>query len=192
MKKSFGKVKGVVDEQVSKRIAERDADGRVVVNMTVKDDTDFLSSFSPRSNPVISTEVAEFIENSTYLLHSTDAMTLRIHSNCVDEQEKIDYPCAIKEYYADKYLVNEKELRRNRIIILLLTIAGILTLAMAFQIDNAIWSEVVDIAAWVFLWEAVDIGAFRNRELRVKRMRYMAYMSMKVEYSPLTIGKEKR
>ena len=179
-----------VEEQLSKRPAERDSDGRVIVNMNVKDDTDFLSPFSPRGNPVISTEVAEFIENSTYSVHASDPLTLRIYSDCIDDQERIDYRGAIKEYYADKYLANQKELKRNGIIILLLTIAGIITLTFAFRIDSNIWSEVVDIAAWVFLWEAVDIGTFKNRELRLKRKRYLAYMSMNVEFESLAEKKE--
>ena len=82
------------------------------------------------------------------------------------------------------------ELKRNRIIIFLLMIAGVITLALAFRINSNIWSEVVDIAAWVFLWEAVDIGTFKNRELRLKRKRYLAYMSMKVEFELLDARKE--
>ena len=69
-------------------------------------------------------------------------------------------------------------------------IAGVITLALAFRINSNIWSEVVDIAAWVFLWEAVDIGTFKNRELRLKRKRYLAYMSMKVEFELLDARKE--
>ena len=180
------------EEKAIKRRTERDADGRVIVNMNVKDDTDFLSPFSPRAHPVISTEVAEFIENSAYSLHISDPLTLRIYSDCIDDQERNDYREAIKEYYADKYFANQKELKRNGIIILLLTIVGIITLALAFQIDSNIWSEVVDIAAWVFLWEAVDIGTFKSRELRLKRKRYLAYMSMKVEYYPISCKKGKQ
>ena len=172
-------------EQLHSRRHQKDKDGNIIVNMTIKNDDDFLSVYSTNETPVIATEVAEFIENSTYSLHASDPLTLRIYSDCIDDQEKIDYRGAIKEYYAYKYLVNQKELKRNGIIILLLTIAGIITLAFAFRIDSNIWSEVVDIAAWVFLWEAVDIGVFRNRDLRLKRKRYLSYMSMKLEYHPL-------
>ncbi len=44
---------------------QRDEQGRIIINMTVKDDSEFLSRFSERSTPVISSEVAEFLENST-------------------------------------------------------------------------------------------------------------------------------
>ena len=190
MKPSFRQTKKDVDQRLSGRRRNRDSEGCIIIDMTVKNDDDFLSVYSTNEIPVIATEVAEFIENNTSSLHASDPLTLRIYSNCIDESEQKDYREAIKEYYTDKYIVNEKELKRNRIIIFLLMIAGVITLALAFRINSNIWSEVVDIAAWVFLWEAVDIGTFKNRELRLKRKRYLAYMSMKVEFELLDARKE--
>ena len=57
-----------------------------------------------------------------------------------------------------------------------------LALLLEYRVGSLIWAEVIDIAAWVFLWEAVDIGIFRNRELREKRLRYRSFMEMKIVY----------
>ena len=179
MKESFRKIKKRVDKELSVRRYERDVENRMIINMTVKDDSDFLSVFSENETPVISTNVADFIENSTHALPPKEEFTLRIYSNCIDDEEKTDYQKAIKEYYAEKYIANEKELKRNIFLVFVLMLVGIFVLAFAFQVDHAIWAEVIDIAAWVFLWEAVDISAFLNRSLRLKRKRYIAYMSMK-------------
>lgn len=182
-------IKREVKKQSSERKYKRDADGRVIINMTVKDDTDFLSVFSTGDTPVISSEVAEFLESSTHSILPKEQLTLRIHSDCIDDNEKEEYRQAIKEYYTERYITNKRELRRNAIIVLLLALAGIITLATAFLIEhqtaNPFWAEVVDIIAWVFLWEAVDIGAFKNRGLRLKRFRHLAFMSMKIEYCPV-------
>lgn len=164
------------------RQRKRDENGNIVIDMTVKNDDDFLSVYSGSEAPIISSDVADFIENSTRSLPPQQAYTLRIHSNCIDDKEKIEYDSAIKEYYAEKYFANKKELRINRIIVLLLLMAGVLVLSLAFQVENHIWSEVIDIAAWVLLWEAVDIWAFKNRELNIKAKRCLAFMDMKVEY----------
>ena len=68
----------------------------------------------------------------------------------------------------------------------LLTIAGILVLSLAIALqyltDYQVWSEVIDIVAWVFLWEAVDISAFENRSLRNKYRRYQAFLNMKIVF----------
>ncbi len=182
MKSSFRETKKEVNERLSDRRHKRDEDGCVIIDMTVKNDDDFLSVYSTNETPIISTDVAEFIENSTHSISPRDRFALHIHSNCIDESEKTEYAAAIKEYYAEKYIANKKELNLNRIIISILTLVGIIVLALAFQIENAVWSEVIDIAAWVLLWEAVDIGVFKNREINLRRQRYLAYMSMNIVY----------
>ena len=186
MKQQRKEIKREVKKQSSERKYKRDADGRVIIDMTVKDDTDFLSAFSTGDTPVISSEVAEFLENSTHSILPKEQLTLRIHSDCIDDNEKEEYRQAIKEYYTERYITNDRELKRNAVIVLLLALAGVITLALAFFIEhqtaNLFWTEVVDIIAWVFLWEAVDISAFKNRGLRLKRFRHLAFMSMRIEY----------
>ncbi len=174
-------------EKLNRRF-ERDDEGRVIVNMTVNDDSSFLSTFSENNTPVISGDVAEFIEHITNAVPVTEPLTLRIHSNCIDEQEQVLYQAAVKEYYSGIQIANGRELKRNNIIVLLLTMAGILVLALKIWLEcrtsSVIGAEVIDIAAWVFLWEAVDVSAFQNRALRFKRRRYLSYLSMKIEYVP--------
>ena len=97
---------------------------------------------------------------------------------------------SIKEYYSEKSIANARELKRNNIISLLLTLAGIFVLIVQllfeYKLSSLIWAEVIDIVAWVFLWEAVDISAFGNRSLRLKNKRYLSYVSMKIEYVDIT------
>lgn len=167
----------------------RDSDGRIIVDMTVNDDTNFLSVYSENPSPVICTEAAAFIENCTAAIPPHEQLTLRIHSDCIDDLEKEIYRRAISEYYRKQYSANEIERKRNNLIVFLLTAAGVLTLlAEVFLLeftDYQIWAEMIDIVAWVLLWEAVDISIFRNKALRMKRKRYFSYISMKIEYIPL-------
>ena len=167
---------------IQARLRKRDSDGNIIIDMTVSNGDDFLSVYSTSHTPVISTDVAAFIENSGHSISVRESIALHIHSNCIDDGEKMEYASAMKEYYAEKYVASRKELRLNRIIALLLLIAGVLVLTFAFHIEHHLWSEVIDIAAWVLLWEAVDIWAFKNRELVLLSKRYLAFMNMKVEY----------
>lgn len=175
-----------IRSQICKKKHERSADGSVIINMTVKDDKDFLSVFSSGDTPVISSEVAEFLETNTQSILPNEDLTLRIHSSCIDETEKDEYRQAIKEYYTEQYIANNRELKRNSLISALLAFIGAVILALAFLIDNQtlnpLWSEIVDIIAWVFLWEAVDISAFKNKGLRLKKTRCLSFIAMNVEY----------
>lgn len=173
-----------IKNSLSRRF-EFDGEGRIVINMTVSDDSDFLSVFSAKSTPVISSGVADFLESSVSSLPPGAPLTLRIHGSCIDEREKELYRTAIGEYYAEKYSANEREFKRNNISVLLLAISGVLVLALNVFLGKAqslIGSEVIDIIAWVLLWEAVDLGVFAGRSLRLARKRFSALRSMKVEY----------
>ncbi len=171
--------------KITEKVYQRDSEDRIIVNMNVKDDTDFLSVFSINETPVISNEVAEFLENSTQTIHADEQLTLCIKSDCIDETEQKLYKAAIKEYYSEKYCSNDRELQVFNRIAFVLAIVGILILSFAVFIEfrnSVIWAEVIDIVAWVFLWEAVDIKFFKTRELKQKRKRYAAFISMKIQY----------
>ena len=165
---------------------QKDNEGLMIINMNVKCDDDFLSVYSPTKTPIINTDVAEFIESAAEATKPNEAFTLRIYSNEIDNTEKSLYEKAIRTYYKEKQISNEMSLRRNNIIATLLFAFGIFVLALAIIIDytleSAIWSEVIDIVAWVLIWEAADIAIFRNNELRVKKKRYNSFINMNIEY----------
>ena len=58
------------------------------IDMTVNDDSDFLSPYAETGKPVISSEVAEFLENSANAFHPKEKITLSVHSDCIDDNEK--------------------------------------------------------------------------------------------------------
>ena len=188
MNRKFRERKKEADRQMKARKYKRDDGGRVIIQMNVKDDANFLSEFSESATPVISTEVAEFIENETNAVPPNEDFTLQVYNDCIDDREEKVYSAAIKEYYMQKYIANEREIKRNRFAVLLLGIAGILVLAAElifdYRVGNALWSSVIDIVAWVLLWEAVDIGVLEARVTAIKRKRFLAYLSMKTEYIP--------
>ena len=189
LKEQFEQVKQNIEEQMQNRQPVIDEQNRVVINMTVKNDDDFLSVYSENDTPVISQSVADFLENKVQSLKPSQQLTLRIKSNCVDDEEKKVYPLAIKEYYTEKYLATQNEIKRLNVIALLLAIFGVIVLGFALYVDSVIhsviWAEVIDIVAWVLLWEAVDISIFRNRENRVTKQRCIALASANVEFYDL-------
>ena len=153
--------------------------------MVVNDDSHFLSVFSVHDTPVITNDVAEFIEASTPTIKPKNSLTLKIKSNCIDETEKVLYKRAIKEYYTEKYIASGQELARNRTVTVLLALVGILALALALLLEyltSPVWVEVIDIVAWVFLWEATYIYFFESRKLKYTRRKYVSYVAMKVEF----------
>lgn len=177
-----------MEHNISQKFSEikRDCDGRAIVDMEVKDDTEFLSVYCKSDMPTINSSVADFLENATRSRPCDEQFTLRIHSNCIDDREKKVYKQAIKNYYTEEFLAQERERKRNNIISLWLCLVGLLFLVIAIYVDfmpaKLVWAEFIDIVAWVFLWESVDIFFLKNREMRLKRKKYLSFISMKVEY----------
>ena len=189
MSNNFREMKKNADRQMKERRLKRDEEGRVILQMNVKQDDSFLSEFSETQSSVISESVAEFIENETNAVLPHEELTLQIKSNCIDDREEKIYGAAIKEYYMKKYIANEQEIRRNRVITVMLTLAGLFALAVqllySFFVGDPLWVSVMEIVAWVLLWEATDKGLLEARVLRVKRKRFLAFLSMKIEFLPL-------
>lgn len=189
IRKKLRDMQNRAEEELLKKPYERDGENRVVLYMNVKNDDSFLSPFSESETPIISSEVADFIEESTNGIPLGEEYALRIKSDCIDEREREDYRKGIKAYFEKRYVQNEREMKRNRILSVVCALVGILVLALAVFLEyrfHEIWAEFIDIVAWVLVWEAVYVEAFENRKARLKRYYYLACMTMKVEYIQIT------
>ncbi len=189
MIRSIRELKKQMHDRLREEQIERDEEGRAVVKMTVLRDEDFLSDFSAGSIPVISSQVAEFIEERTSAFSPQEPLSLNIYSDCIDSQEKIVYDQALKEYYVRHYSENKRELVRNTFISAIMAAVGILALTVVilfyFFERHPVLTEIVDIFAWVFLWEAVDLFFLQRSVLRGKRARYLRLIEAKIKFLPL-------
>lgn len=159
--------------------SEYDCEGREIINMTVKNDDGFLSPYGSDSGENLSYEVAEFLDNSVKSLSLRNGVLLKIKSNAIDEDEKQRYQKAIKNHYGAKVLESERQMKRNSVasLIMLLLAVAVLTVCVVLEIRgvNSIALELIDIVAWVFMWEAVDLfflerGVLKTEQLRACRL----------------------
>ena len=78
-------------------------------------------------------------------------------------------------------------MRRNLIVSVIFTVIGIVGLAAMLLLDHffnsAIWVEVVDIFAWVFVWEAVDQFFIERRKLNIEKRKYQAFTEAEIQYN---------
>ncbi len=165
-----------------------DNDNRTVIDMLVKDDTEFLSKFSNKNSFVISSEVATFLENSVKNVKLKEDLKLRIYSDCIDDEEKVLYRQGVKDYYSDALNSVKREYKRNIMYSIILALVGIVLIAVALIVGSygqELWTEAIDIVAWVFCWEAVDMFVFKSRSLRIDKLRFSALSNIVIEYYPL-------
>lgn len=157
-----------------------------IINLNVLDDSNFLSLYSLEGKPVISSEIADFLENSAKEFHPKDDLTLNIYSSCIDNNEKAIYSKAIKNYFDLQIKSCNFELKRKTFVGSLFSLVGIIALGFMFILSNKemkeLWIECIDIFAWVFLWEAVDQLFIERGTLITKRKRFNSFYNMKINF----------
>lgn len=176
-------------ERLTKREIERDEDGLAVIHMTVLDDSDFLSPLSYHRAEVLSNEVSAFLEKRANALPPQKRVAVHIHSDCIDEQEQVRYRAAVATTFRDAYDELALEIRRSMIAALLMLLFGVLLLgamwALSVKDCGEILIEVVDIFAWVFVWEAVDTF-FLTRTVQLQQQkRCLSLIYAKICFFPL-------
>lgn len=154
------------------------------IDMSVNDDSSFLSLYAETGKPIISSEVAGFLENAANAFHPKEKIVLTIHSTCIDENEKPVYDNAIRNYFKLRQKDVNRDMKRKTVIAIWFSIVGIVALAFMFLIGrqgiNDLWVECVDIFAWVFLWEAVDQFFIERSGLLLKKKRLDNFINMEI------------
>ena len=182
MNKTTNKEKRDIDIENKNKQYEYDKNGNIIVNLSIRDGIDFLSPYSLNGLPTISQPIGDFIELSTKTLPPKQKLTLRFHGMNTNSKEKETYKKAIKDYYQDKYLHISQKIKKNNLFALLLLLIGTLVIALALAINFKVGAEIVDILAWVLLWECMDVVLFRNMENRHDKNRYLKFTTMNIEF----------
>lgn len=163
-----------------------DEKNRMIINLEIKNDDEFLDKFSKKDYPLVNNDIANYIEKIITSLKFTEKFTLNIHSDCIDENEKIIYDKAIKNFYADKFIYENRKLKKQIKLALILGLIGIAILLLAIFLEysenSILWMRVFDIVAWVFIWESVDILAFKCSNIRHRQIRYLNLIDMVINY----------
>ncbi|MGN1094862.1 MAG: hypothetical protein ACI4QR_00580, partial [Eubacteriales bacterium] len=169
---------------------EKDSEGRTIIDLRVINDDDFLSPYSTENHNVISEEVSDFIERSLNSVPYEEPIHFRIHSDSITEDEQKEYTDAIHRHFADCYENTRFEKKKLHRVAFIMTFIAVVALSfmIGFEVSNiksAVVSEIIDIFAWVFMWEAVDIFFLQCTMLRFKQHRYLLLADSVIEYLPL-------
>lgn len=167
---------------------ERDENNRRIIRLNVADDSNFLSPFSVKGYPLISSETAEFLNMNIKHNLKDSGVKLIISSREIDEGEKSVYKTAIENYYKLEYKSAWRELRRNLLasVIMLLISACIFALAIILQTTTntgAVILNMIDVFAWVFTWEAVDLFFLQRPKLRKEQKRNAAAINAEIIFT---------
>ena len=157
------------DYLVKKLNLQLDEENRAILNIKISDDSNFLSPFY-YDKPIISDELGDFILKHRTILLWKDGVSIHLISNNISDDKKEIYPDAIRSYFEQLLISGKRRQKRNYVLSIILFLIGVLIFSLLFILDYLIgdslgmWSEVIDVIAWVFIWESVDISIIERLE----------------------------
>lgn len=164
---------------------------KAVLKMKISDDSDFLSKYY-FDDPIISQEVGDYLLSYKGRLSWKKGIKIEIISDVIDDAKHLVYERAIRNYFINEIRhIKNSTLLRN-ILSSILFLLGILTLVLMFVLDFltgsnlGLWKEVIDIVAWVFIWESVDLFIIQRLENNAKYRMFKNVINADIVFTPLT------
>ena len=130
-------------------------------------------------------EIFEFVEKVFRLVKKKANLEIDItYPSEMSEEEKDKIERLFKSHYAINIVKSDDEIKRHNIVSILLLIFGVLIygaygLLEYFKVDF-IFRGVIEIASWVFIWEAVDMFFLSNFSSRIERIKNVKIFNAKI------------
>lgn len=131
---------------------------------------------------LLNPEIFDYIESVFKVIrHKNSDLEIQInYKEGTSEKEKEKIKSLLKLHYALNYEDAKKKMRHTNITAFVCLFIGAVILsvyAVAVHFDlNEIFREIIDIFAWVFVWESCDLLAFEKNEDRREKLRsFMLY-----------------
>ena len=154
------------------------------INIKAESKAAIFSDYNYDSNEVLNSNLEEFLVEKVKNIPPKVNLRVKIFTDdCVDENEvKVAY----KNKFKGDFEELEQELKRNILFAFTMLILGVLFMGFLileiYFLNNYILSTILEIAVWVFVWEAVDSFFLKRSSIRRKR-----YQLARLYYADLEV-----
>lgn len=134
------------------------------------------------SKTVLNNDIFDYLDPYFYLFRKLKKINIEcVFPESFPKEEKEEVIKKIKNHYVLDYEGNDKKIRNSRWMAFFSLIIGILLLALNITLsiftDNQIANEVIDIFAWVFVWEACDLYTFSSLNYSVNKAKAFKFFN---------------
>lgn len=141
-----------------------------IINIKIDNKEQVISKFSYDENDKLNKELSEFILDKTKVMPLNKDFKLNFYVNSPIEKNEVQ--TTLQNHFREEYLETQHELKRANIISLIMLILGVLSLSILVLahkfFDYFYFTTILEIASWVFVWEAVDIFFLQRSQIRRK------------------------
>lgn len=170
---------------------DTDSNGRGVIDVGAENYDDVFSYYDLEGENVLDKEFNEFLEAKADAIPLKKELALHFHVKNANETKREELDRAIKSHYKRELRALNRQKQRNTkgvlyMLMVFLFFLGIYIPLVLFDV-HFIVQYVVDITAWVFLWEAVDKFFLRGREIKHNMLKIYRFIRADIsvyEYKP--------
>ena len=154
-----------------------------IVNIKVDNKEQVISKFSYDENDKLNKELSEFILDKTKTMSLNTDIKLNFYTSSPIEQQEIK--TTLQNHFREEYIETKHELKRANIFSLIMLILGVISLSILVLahkfFDYFYFTTILEIASWVFVWEAVDIFFLQRSRLKRQCLLMKKLYSAQVE-----------
>ena len=148
----------------------KEVDDCKTINIKVQNKEQVISQFSYDENDKINKDLAEFIESKSRDVRFSQDIQLNFYSK--QEINAGEIQTTISNHFRSECKQAKDELKVSNIAVIVLMILGVIGLACLLWVnrffDNFFFQMILEIASWVFIWEAVNVLFLQRPKLRRK------------------------
>lgn len=155
-----------------------------IVPITLKSKEEFYNKYDATCC-TISTDLCRYIDSCVYNIPLKYKIKLQIDCPDLTEEDKKTMEQAVKTHYGLIIYDNEIDLKTNAYKTSELMILGLIVLAVVYMFPNYIISymqEVLMIAGWFAVWEAVDNYVYDRKKLKTDKENNIQMIESKLEF----------
>lgn len=166
------------------RTIELSEDGKAIIEVSLPSQQDFYSPYSVKGDDTLHPELDNYILEAERNIKLNKKLKINIYTDKDETTSHQQIKKAFRMHYASKLATAESQLRKDLFISLIFLVTGILFLGLYLVSIFHDWhlavSSILDIVAWVFLWEFVDKFAIQNSFTRLQKKRYLRLVKAEV------------
>lgn len=145
-----------------------DEKGNAVIDIDIGASTNLFSPYSDRK--VLNTDIIDYIDALVFPIPTHIQVVLNFLINSENDFDQEYFKRALRRHYWVIYKDKDAELRKMTTTPIFLLVIGICILIVSWGLNvmNAgfIWSDLVLVASWVFIWESITRFSIGRKEKR--------------------------
>lgn len=159
------------------------SNNRAIISIKADEKEKIFSSYDYGKNVALNPELDGFIWDKAKSIPLSKDIKIKFYTNSTTNEKQVVE--VIRNNYKKEYVESKNELKRNALFSLRMFILGLLFLSFLLLMHTYfynIYTEiVVEIATWVFIWEAVDSFFLQRAELKRKQIILLKLYSADIE-----------